>query len=233
MRATARGYTLLEMLISISLIGLLMVSLVVAVHVANKALQQGQAKLLQVHAEEERSQFMLQQISSLVPYRVTSTDPELPGDFCILEADSDRLSFLSTCGTRNWGRSGLLLDEYALVRARDGSLTLALREIPVRDDKTLLRLLIARLSFDPDTGKTMIVYEPFFLRDSDVRVMTGLRDGWFEYFGAPAAVKAPVWDSHWEPRPDALYPQAVRVSWLRGDQHEESVVPIRARFLLK
>ena len=54
MQATSKGYTLLEMLISISLTGLLMVSLVVAVHVGNKAWQRGEARLLQVHAEEER-----------------------------------------------------------------------------------------------------------------------------------------------------------------------------------
>ncbi len=233
MQATARGYTLLEMLISISLIGLLMVSLVVAVHVGNKAWQRGEAGLLQVHAEEERSQFLFQQISSLVPYKVTSTNPDMPGDFYILEADANRLSFLSTCGTRGWSRTGLLLDEYAIVRMRDGSLTLALREMPVRDDKTLLRLLIARLSSDPDTGKTEIVYQPFFLRASDVKLMTGLRDAWFEYLGAPAMGKAPVWASRWEARPDAPYPEAVRIVWLRGGQQEEIIVPIRARFLSK
>ncbi len=233
MQATSKGYTLLEMLISITLIGLLMVSLVVAVHVGNKAWQRGEARLLQVHAEEERSQFMFQQISSLVPYKVTSANPDMPGDFYILEADANRLRFLSTCGTRNWGRSGLLLDEYAIVRTRDGYFTLALRETPVRDDKTLLRLLIARQSSDPDTGKISIVYQPFFLRESDVRLMTGLRAAEFEYLGAPASGKAPVWASHWEARQDAPYPEAVRIVWLRGNQREEIMVPIRARYFPK
>ncbi len=233
MRATAKGYTLLEMLISISLTGLLMVSLVVAVHVANKALQRGEAELLKVHAEEERSQFMFQQISSLVPYKVTSTNPDMPGDFYILEADANRLSFLTTCGTRGWSRSGLLLDEYSIVRTNDGYFTLALRETPVRSDPALLRLLIARLSADPDTGKMRIEYQPFFLRESDVKLMTGLRAAEFEYLGAPGPLKAPVWASHWEARQDAPYPEAVRFVWLRGNERAEVLVPIRARFLPK
>ncbi len=233
MRATAIGYTLLEMLISITLIGLLMVSLVVAVHVANKAWQRGEARLLQVHAEEERSQFMFQQISSLLPYKVTSTNSDMPGDFYILEAEANRLRFLTTCGTRYWSRSGLLLDEYAIVRTRDGYFTLALRETPVRNDETLLQSVIERLSSDPDTGKATIVYQPFFLRDNDVKLMTGLRAAEFEYLGARVAGKAPAWAAHWEARQDAPYPEAVRIVWLRGNQREEALVPIRARFLPK
>lgn len=233
MQAAAKGYTLLEMLISITLTGLLMVALVVAVHVGNKAWQQGEARLLQVHAEEERTQFMFQQISSLVPYKVTSSDPDMAGEFSILEAEATRLSFLSTCGSRNRSRSGLVLDEYALVRTLGGELTLALRETPVRDDTTLVPQLIERLSPDPDTGKTVIVYRPFYLRDSDLKLITGLRAAWFEYLGAPAAGKGPVWASHWEARPDALYPEAVRFLWQRGNQREQLVVPIRARVLPK
>ena len=233
MQAAAEGYTLLEMLMSITLTGLLMVGLVTAVHVGNKAWQQGEARLLQVHAEEERTQFMFQQISSLVPYKAASSDPDMPGEFSILEAEATRLSFLSTCGSRNRSRSGLVLDEYALVRTPGGELTLALRETPVRDDATLVPQLIERLSPDPDTGKAVIVYRPFFLRDSDLKLITGLRAAWFEYLGAPAAGKGPVWASHWEARPDALYPEAVRFLWQRGNQREQLVVPIRARVLPK
>ena len=101
----------------------------------------------------------------------------------------------------------------------------------MRDDKTLLQLLIARLSSDPDTGKSRIVYQPFFIRDSDVKLMTGLRAAEFAYLGSTASGKAPVWASHWEARQDAPYPEAVRIVWLRGNQREEVIVPIRARFL--
>jgi general secretion pathway protein J len=233
MQNTAKGYTLLEMLISITLVGLLMTGLVVSVHVANKSWEKGEAKLRQVHAAEEQAQFMLQQIASLVPYKVASSSPDLPGDFFILEASATRLRFLSTYGTRYRSRAGLLWDEYAIVRAPRADYLLALRETPVRDDTTLVPLLIERLRSDPDTGKSEIVYRPFLLRESDLRLMTGLQAARFEYFGAPALGKEAVWASQWEATPEAPYPDAVRFLWRRDGQQHQLVIPIRARVLPK
>ena len=231
MQDTSRGYTLLEMLVSITLIGLLMTALVVGIQVANKAWQQGEARLRQVHIDEERVQFMVQQISSLVPYKVASSSPDIPGEIFILEAGAARLRFLSTSGSRFWNHSGLLMIEYAIVR--NPAFILALRETPVRDDRTLGPLLIERLATDPDTGKSQVVYRPFFLREGDLKLMTGLQAARFEYFGASAAGKEPVWASNWEARPDAPYPEAIRFLWRRGNQEGQLVIPVRARVLPK
>jgi len=229
----ARGFTLLEMLISITLVGLLMVALVTGLHVANKAWQQGEARLDQVHAEEERERFMFQQIASLVPYQVSSTDPSVPGNFAILEAGPARLRFLTTSSSRAWNRSGRLLTEYALVPIPKEGFAVAVRETPVRDDAALLPMLIERVDQDPDTGNAVIVHRPFLLRASDLRLMTGLDDGGFEYLGSLAAGKPPVWASNWEPTTEALFPEAVRFTWQRRGEREQFVIPIRARFLPK
>jgi len=229
----ANGFTLLEMLISITLIALLMVGLVAGIAVGNKAWQRGEAQLRTVHAEGERAQFMYQQISSLVPYRVVSMDPSMPGEIFILEAGETCLRFLSTCGSHYWSRSPLLLVEYAVVRTPDGSMNLALRETPVRDDTSLPSLIINSFSPDPDTGKIEIVYQPFLLRDSDLRLMTGLRAAGFEYFGSRQVKEAPAWGPHWEARREAPYPEAVGFSWQRGNQGDELIIPIRARVFPK
>lgn len=229
MQDTAKGFTLLEMLIGITLIGLLMSALVVGIEVANKAWQQGEARLRQVHSEAERSQFMLQQIASLVPYKVASSNPDIPGEIVILEAGATRLRFLSTYGARYGTRSGHMLDEYAIVKTPAADLTLAMRETPVHDDASLVPLLIEGLSSDQDTGKRKLVYRPFFLRDSDLRLMTGLQAARFEYLGAPTEGKKAVWAGTWEARPDAPYPEAVRFLWRQGSHQDQMVIPIRAR----
>ncbi len=176
---------------------------------------------------------MLQQIASLVPYKVVSSNPDIPGEVLILEASAARLRFLSTCGTRYRSRSGLMLDEYAIVKAPGADFSLALRETAVRDDTTLVPLLIERLSSDPDTGKTEVVYRRFLPRESDLKLMTGLEAARFEYLGAPAAGKDAEWASRWEARPEAPYPDAVRFVWRRGSQTDQLVIPIRARFIPK
>ena len=69
------GFTLFEVLISLTLIGFLMAALLVGLRVANRAWRTGEARLRQVHAEAERNAFVLEQISSLVPYQVTIRRP--------------------------------------------------------------------------------------------------------------------------------------------------------------
>lgn len=233
MQADQEGYTLLELLIGMTLLGLLMAALVVGIHVGNKAWQQGEARMRQVHREGERAQFMSEQISSLLPYKVMSADPELPGEFAILEATAARLRFLSTFGSHFRSRSGLTLDEYAIVRDSAGDLSLALRETPFRDDASLFRQLIAGVARDPDTGKTIIRFRLFFIQDSDLRLMTGLQMARFEYLDPQAQGKGPTWVSDWQGTPDTPYPEAIRFMWQRAGQRDQAVIPIRAHSLPK
>ena len=233
MTSTAKGYTLLEMLISMMLIGFLMAALVMGIHVGNKAWAKGEAKLRQVHTAEERSQFMFQQVASLVPYKVASLNPDMAGEFYILEASAERLRFLSTYGTQYRRHAGLLWDEYAIVRNPRGDYSLVLRETPVHDDTALLPLLIERRSSDLDPEKSQLVYRPFMLRDTDLRLMTGLRAARFEYFGVPRGGKREVWAPTWEAREEAPYPEAVRFVWWRDSYPDLLVIPIRGRMLPK
>ena len=233
MRNTTKGYTLLEMLIGMMLISLLMTGLVVSIHVGNQALAKGEAKLRQVHAAEERAQFMFQQVACLVPYKVTSLNPDMLGDFFILEASATCLRFVSTYGTHNRDRAGLVWEEYAIVRTPRGGYVLALRETPVRDDTALLPLFIEGRSSDPDTGKSNLVYRPFLLRQSDLMLMTGLQAARFEYFGVTSAGKEAGWASNWEATPEAPYPEAVRFLWWRDGQQDQLVIPVRSRVMPK
>jgi prepilin-type N-terminal cleavage/methylation domain-containing protein len=233
LRASQDGYTLLELLVGITLLGLLMAALVVGIHVGNKAWQQGEARMRKVHVEEERTQFMSAQISSLMPYKVLSQNPELPGEFAVLEASATHLRFLSTMGSHFRNRAGLLLDEYAIVRTSARDFSLVLREIPVHDDGSLLRQLIERVDRDPETGKAVITFRPFSMQDSDLRLMTGLQMVRFEYFGSQTVGKEPTWTSNWQGGPEAPYPEAIRFIWQQADQRHQAVFPLRAHSFRK
>ena len=86
------GFTLFEVLLSITLIGFLMLALLIGMRVANRAWRTGEARLRQVHAAADESDFVVTQISSLVPYRITSNDPSLPGALTVLEANANCLA---------------------------------------------------------------------------------------------------------------------------------------------
>jgi len=225
------GFTLFEVLLSITLTGLVMLALLIGIRVANRAWRTGEARLRLVHSEAERNAFVVQQISSLVPYRVTSNDPNLPGTFTVLQANAGCLRFVSSYSSVYRSRTGLVLVEYGIVNAARGNLEVALRETPVADNDILYHMLVLKVLADPDTGLPVIHYQPFSLRPTDLLLMTGLSDAWFEYLDLhPPESKAPIWRLDWPGTDEKPYPAAIRLRWRRGVQAGESIMPVRAKF---
>jgi len=226
------GFTLFEVLLSLTLIGFLMLALLVGMRVANRAWRTGEARLRQVHAAAERSDFVVTQISSLVPYRITSNDPSLPGTLTVLEATADCLRFISSYSSVYRDRTGLVLVEYGIVALRRGDVEVVVRETPVADSQSLYHKLILSVAHDPDTGQAVINYQPFAVRASDLRLMTDLSDAAFTYLDLhPEKSHEPVWRQEWRSRVDAPYPDAIRLRWERAGEEGEEIVPVRAKLM--
>lgn len=228
MRSNQNGFTLLELLIGITLMALLMTTVLIGLRVASRAWQQGEDRLRLVHSDEERADFIAKQVASLVPYKVRSNDPKLLGDFTILEAKSSRLRFLSTYGSHFRNRSGLLLVDYGLVGTSRGRADLWLRETPVQDDGELLHQVIQGVATDPDTGRKRIAYRPFLRQDADLCLLRNLNGARFEYFVPDSKKGGAHWASDWQPEPDAAFPLAFRFAWDQDGHREQALVPIRA-----
>jgi hypothetical protein len=224
------GFTLFEMLLSISLTGFVMLALMIGLRVASRAWRTGEARLRQTHAAAERNAFVVQQISSLVPYQVTTTDPHLPGTFIVLQGSATCLRFVSSYSSAYRSRSGLVLAEYGIGEASPENVEVALRETPVGDSDVLFHRLVRNVTNDPETGAPSIDYQPFSLRATDLLLMTGLRAAWFEYLDLhPEKGGGPVWRENWKGREGAPYPEAIRLRWERGNQAGEEVIPVRAK----
>jgi type II secretory pathway pseudopilin PulG len=228
----AAGFTLFEVLVSLTLTGFVMLTLLIGLRVANRAWQTGEARLRQVHARAERDAFVVQQIASLVPYQVTSSDPHLPGTFPVLEASATCLRFVSSYSSVLRNRSGLVLVEYGIVEASGGRVAVALRETAVGDNEVLFHSLVRSITNDPGTGVPLINYQPFLLRATDLLLMTDLSAAWFEYLDLhPEKGAGPVWREDWQSKEEAPYPEAIRLRWERGNQAGEEVVPVRAKLI--
>jgi type II secretory pathway pseudopilin PulG len=225
----AAGFTLFEVLLSLTLIGLLMLALLIGLRVANRAWRTGEARLRQTHAAAERNAFVVQQIASLVPYQVASTDPRLPGKLTVLQASANCLRFVSTYSSVYRSRTGLVLVEYGIVEVSPGNVEVALRETPVGDNGVLFHMLVRNVTNDAETGVPVINYQPFSLRATDELLTTGLSDAWFEYLDLyPEKGTGPVWRREWKSRDKAPYPEAIRLRWERGRQAGEELVPVWA-----
>jgi len=224
------GFTLFEVQLSITLTALLMIALLIGLRVANRAWRAGEGRIRLVHSAAERNAFVVQQISSLVPYRLTSNDPNLPGTFTVLQANADCLRFISSYSSVYRGRTGLVLVEYGLVGTARGELELALRETPVADNDILYHKIVLKVASDPETGLPVINYQPFSLRATDLLLMTGLSNAQFEYLNLhPKKSKVPLWQDDWQSSDEAPYPSAIRLRWGRGAGAGEMLMPVRAK----
>ncbi len=232
MRSRAQGYTLLELVIGMTLMAMLMTALVIGIGIGSRAWQRGESRLRQTRRDQERTSFVAQQIASLVPYRVQSTDSDLPGIWPILEASQLRFRFVSTQGSRFRERSGLVLAEYVVVPWTPGTEALALHETPLPDDAILLRRLIERVGQDPDTRSPTVIYAPPEVKENDPRLMSGLRTIWFDYLDPEPRPGDPAWVPDWHGKPETPFPSAVRLRWrqMTGEAGEE-VFPLRAQVL--
>jgi len=225
----AAGFTLFEVMLSLTLTGFLMLALLIGLRVSNRAWRTGEARLRQVHAAAERNAFIVQQISSLVPYQVTLNDPSMPGRFTVLEARQDCLRFVSTHSSVYRGRTGLVLVEYGIVEEARGKVEVALRETPVGNNADLYHMLVRSITHDVLTGAATINYQPFVLRPADLILMTGLAAAQFEYLDLhPQKGRGPIWWTDWKGRNDTPYPDAIRLRWLRADQAGEALIPLWA-----
>lgn len=224
-----KGFTLLELLVGMTLTTAVLSSVVIGLHVAARAWQQGEARLRSAYQETERVDFLARQVASLVPYAVVSADPELPGRFVILEASAARLRFLSTYCSRYRRNAGLVLVEYAILEAPSGEVRLALRETEVADDQALLRRLVQGVSRNPQSGERVVVYRPFLPDEADIELMSGLAVARFDYFDPQPAKPGGAWLPEWPALPEAAYPAAIRLHWQRQSDTGELVFPVRAR----
>lgn len=231
MRGSSQGFTLLELLIGITLMALLMGALVTGLHVGVRAWEQGEARLREAHREEERADFFARQVTSLVPYELVSTDPEMQVRLPVLQATPRRLRFLSSYGSRYRNHSGLVLADYAVLATAPRKFTLALRETPVRDDATLLRQLLLRVERNPETGQNMLTYRPFPEGEDFLGLMADLESVQFEYLNPGVEASAPAWVSEWVSKPESPYPAALRLRWRRGGETGEELIPVPAHFL--
>jgi len=226
------GFTLFEVLLSMTLLGFLMLALLIGIRVANRAWRTGEERLRQVHAAAERSDFVVTQVSSLVPYRITSNDPDLPGALTVLEATANCLRFISSYSSVYRSRTGLVLVEYGIVEPSRGDVEVVVRETPVADNESLYHKLVLSVTHDPDTGLAVINYQPFAVRETDLRLMTGLSDAAFSYLDLyPQNSPVPVWRQAWRSSVEAPYPEAIRLWWERGGEAEEEVMPVRANVM--
>jgi general secretion pathway protein J len=179
----AHGFTLLELVIGLALLGLIMTLIIGALQLAIRGWDAVEATGGQANRVRLVHALLLRELTSVYPYRWKNT-AEVKLAFA---GASDSLRFVSSTPPRA-GQGGLNLVELLAVRSDQGVRLLMRRQIPAREQRDFDRLK----------------------DEESVVLLDGLESAAFEFYGADTPTGKPSWRAAWED-PQKL-PRLVRIS---------------------
>lgn len=129
MNKTAAGFTLLEVLISLTLISLIMVIMAGALRVSYRSVEKGEARSAYVERLKAAFSLIDEQVQSAIPL----TRREDEEGRLLFEGATDRTKFASNFSLTG-GKRGYVVVTYTAKRADDGTLTFLVEENTVGID---------------------------------------------------------------------------------------------------
>ncbi len=230
--ALLRGVTLLELLVVVTLLGLVSLGLLFSLRIGSSAWHRGNARMLADRRVVAAAGLLSAQLADAQARRIRWGPQERQVQFAYFDGAPDRLRFLTSYSLRAQARGGLWLAEYFFARAEDGTCDLLYNERPFQDDADVASTVEAA-NFDPAArgGRWQIVFVPA-QRDASTRVLyRGLKECHFEYL-----IESPQGEAHWGPEWEAdakLLPRAAAARFtgteLGGIAPLAMVVTIHAR----
>jgi prepilin-type N-terminal cleavage/methylation domain-containing protein len=206
------GFTLLELLVSITIVSLLATTVLFGWRIASSALQKANIRLQRSRTVLEANHLLQEQMASMVPYQVAV--PQRGAEF-FFQGEPQTARFLSRYSLAGRASSGLFRIEYQIEEGTGGSKRLLLNEFPV-NSREELGLLIAGAEMTP-TGK-VLKFLPFERGPQTVTLLEGLRECHFEYYQPPSPSVPGFWTEQWTAGPGGDLPRgmAIRVAAAAG-----------------
>jgi general secretion pathway protein J len=192
--ARQRGFTLLELLVAITLLGVLMAALFGALRLGARVWETGEARLDASARVQVVQDFLRQQLGQTVPMTEITDDPRDLGAMLFVGA-SDGLRFVS------------LLPEH--LGAGANLMELALRQSASGDEPSDLVLRMHPLDL---TGDSLDPSEP------EERVLIeGIESLEVAYFGAERPDAEPIWWQEWQGQRSLPSLVRMRIAFPQGD----------------
>ena len=188
------GFTLLELLISVTVLSLLATAVLLGWRVASSAWQRANSHLLHSRSVQESYQLLQEQMASMIPYQVPTAEGGLEFFF---QGERQTARFLSRYSLTGRTSSGLYRIEYQVAERPGGTKQLLLNEFPVRSLEELKGLFV-KVETDPDPAARKLQFLPFERGPQTVELFEGLADCHFEYYQPPAPPEPGSWKEQWK-----------------------------------
>ncbi len=198
--AIPSGFTLLELLISLTIVGVVLVIIFGALRIGSRAWEKGEADVEAQQREKVVLALIKRQISSFCAREIGREDE----DPYLFKGDERSMSFMSRMPAVPAIRSGMVYVKYSINPTNEGKNELDLYEQDV-----------------------LSVHSKGILEESDeAEFHVLIPDAYhmeFEYLKRPEKGDAsPEWQAIWDPASDTGFPLAVRITF----QRKEDTVPI-------
>ncbi len=199
----SKGFTLLELLVSMTILSLLVTTVLFGWRIAASAWQKASTRLEHNRTVTETSQLLEEQMASMVAYRVPASLGSLELFF---QGEPHTARFLSRYALTGRSSSGLYLIEYQIAEGPRGTpgvtpggtpgvtRELWVNEFPVRSREELSPLFVKP---DPASTVRMQRFLPFERGPNTLVLLTGLKDCRFEYYNPPLGPQPGAWTEHW------------------------------------
>lgn len=233
-RSTAqRGMTLIEILVAVTLMGLLAAAMVTALTVGAGSWQDARERLTLDRRIATANEILYSLFEVLVPVEVRAQGGAVPRA-AFFQGEPQSMRFISAYSLTAGRRGGLRLIELQVTDTERG-LRMLLNELPYRGGGDLGGL-IGGVEHDPISGGRRLVFAPIQAQAGSLIIADELESCRFSYLRLP---RSRAGQSQWAPQWDELtrLPGAIRVEMTPRRPEARLLpvsvtAPVRARFVL-
>ena len=203
-KAPEAGVTLLELLVSITIVSLLATTALFAWRVGVSGWEKASIQLERDRTVLAVHELLTEQIASMTPYQ---TPIEQGGQILFFQGEEETARFVSRYSLTHRSASGLYLVEYHVAEQQDGTRQLLFREEPVRGVEELGARVAGR---DAESGVLRTRFHPFERGEAARVLLEGLQECRFEYYQPATPTRPGSWTSDWHGGANEI-PPAIRI----------------------
>lgn len=216
-RKNSAGFTLIEVVVAITLMSLIMLTLVMGLRLTANAWHRGEQRLDQDARMLAGTDALAQQVSAAAIRVVTDYRglDRAPVQVVAFAGTPSELRFCTRFSWRGDRSRPQFMADYRVVLDARGQQQLVISEDGLTDDASVLAALQAR---PPEGGQPV--------GDPADKIELA-------YFQPATAGQPAQWVGDWQPVLDAELPGAVRVSWIRGREVQQATFPVAIHHVAK
>jgi hypothetical protein len=175
------GFTLLELLVSITLMGFLAVAIHMGFRIGANAWAKGDSRLETIRVSQFSLDLLSRQISSMVPYYSQQKINDAPVDILLFQGVPKAMRFVTSFSAQSRSAGGLRLVEYFVSNSKNkGTSALLINERPLPGDPALSGLVFRDISRG-DNNTLVVNFFEFRARSDSLYLFEGVDQAQFQY----------------------------------------------------